>query len=155
MKSSKWLARRGKTVRWRVPWTMDVFAFVRVTEMSAAHKAFWLPLSQQSDTASDLGLIRLSIHNRKTRHVEKLLEPLCWWYPSRFDNADSYLQQPHFLNLSLGALDFFFAIASDKPSWLTSTNSVWLPATWITLNCESQVAWTGRSRQTRRWYSWC
>ena len=111
MKSSKWLARRGK------PWTMDVFAFVRVAEMSAAHKAFWLPLSQQSDTASDLGLIRLSIHNRKTRHVEKLLEPLCWWYPSRFDNADSYLQQPHFLNLSLGALDFR-AIAS----WLTSTN---------------------------------
>ena len=117
MKSSKWLARRGKTVRWRVPWTMDVFAFVRVAEMSAAHKAFWLPLSQQSDTASDLGLIRWSIHNRKTRHVEKLLEPLCWWYPSRFDNADSYLQQPHFLNLSLGALDFR-AIAS----WLTSTN---------------------------------
>ena len=37
---------------------MDVFAFVRVAEMSAAHKAFWLPLSQQSDTASDLGLIR-------------------------------------------------------------------------------------------------
>ena len=45
---------------------MDVFALVRVAEMSAAHKAFWLPLSQQSDTASDLGLIRLSIHNRKS-----------------------------------------------------------------------------------------
>ena len=26
-------------------------------EMSAAHKAFWLPLSQQSETANDLGLI--------------------------------------------------------------------------------------------------
>ena len=53
-----------KMVRWRVPWTMDVFAFVRVAEMSAAHKAFWLPLSQQSDTASDLGLIRLSTTER-------------------------------------------------------------------------------------------
>ena len=39
--------------------------------------------------------------------------------------------------------------------WETTTNNVWLPAMWMTPNCESQVAWTGRSMQTRRWYSWC
>ena len=73
---------------------MDMCAFVRVAEMSAAHKAFWLPLSQQSDTASDLGLIRSSIHNRKIAHVEKLLEHVGTyllinvWCPSRFNNPD-------------------------------------------------------------------
>ena len=59
---------------------MDLCAFVRVAEMSAAHKAFWLPLSQQSDTASDLGLIRLSIHNRKRmwKNCWNMSEPICW-----------------------------------------------------------------------------
>ena len=39
-------------------------------EMSAAHNAFWLPLSQQSETANDLGLICVRVWTIKTKNTE-------------------------------------------------------------------------------------
>ena len=60
---------------------------IQGAEMSAAHKAFWLPLSQQSETANDLRLICVHVWTIKTKNTEgirKVMFGLCKVRRQRF-----------------------------------------------------------------------
>ena len=147
----------------KIGWScLIIFERMQAAEMSAAHKAFWLPLSQQSDTASDLGLIHL--YPSVTRFQQR-----CWRSQGGEEIAEidgtcllSGLQNANYTWPPWTPCWQCFRVANAANVSDALILCIGTPGRRQTMfasdvndHCESQVAWTGRSRQTRKWYSWC